>query len=169
MSIKYGSTYTFVIVQQNYYEIVKYSGQMLVHGTVRSYQKVRPSYIQRFWRFAARDEHCCYWAITLLAFLPAQQPCRPLWHGRLGCQRWELPHGRMSAYVYRLPLTQLRSRLLSCRLKTRRLTGDSRTTQLYVIFQSGDRHFGDPKHIRANCHKEFVNWLVLSPNCHLNI
>jgi hypothetical protein len=45
---------------------------------------------------------------------------------------------------------------LSCRQKTRRLTGDSRTTQLYVSFHTGDCLHGDFKRIHVNCLKAFV-------------
>jgi hypothetical protein len=61
-----------------------------------------------------------------------------------------------------LPSTELASPFLFCRSKTGRRTGDSRTTQLYVIFQRGDSLHEDLKQIHVNLHKEFVSWIYLA-------
>ena len=51
------------------------------------------------------------------------------------------------------------------RSETDRLTEDKRTRRLHV---TSDSVHGDWKRIRMNCHKEFVNWIVLSLNCSQN-
>jgi hypothetical protein len=97
-----------------------------------------------------------------------RQSRRRLLYQRQGIhgKQWGLPHGPHC--LRSLPSTELASPFMYCRSETRRLTGDSRTTHLYVSFQSGGSLHGDSKQIHVNFHKEFVSWIVFSGKCNLN-
>jgi hypothetical protein len=58
---------------------------------------------------------------------------------------WQAVRASTRSTLRSLPSTELASPFLSCRSKTRRLTGVSRTTQLHVSFQRGDSLRGDSK------------------------
>jgi len=122
------------------------------------------------------DFECFCWVCML--FIAVAVSVRPLSHGRQSRRRLvyqrqgihgkhlRLPHGLHCMRI--LPSTELATPFLSCRSKKGRMTGDSRTTQLYVSFQRGDSLHGNSKQINVNFHKEFASWIVFSGKCNLN-
>lgn len=88
------------------------------------------------------------------------------WRQRIHGKQWGLSHGRLSTWS--LLATEYCRFFFLFRSETNRLTEDRRTRRLYVNLQTGDSVQGDSKHIGVKCHKEFVNWVVLSLNCNLN-
>lgn len=53
-------------------------------------------------------------------------------------------------------------------IQDRQISGWQQNHALCVSLQTRGILHGDSKHTHAKCHKEFVNWVVLSPNCNLN-